>query len=110
LILRPYGALAAMGDSDSGSPTATSDNGATVPASVSGSDEAGAYFEQAKAAIRQERFDDAIVALQQILKRRPDDADALNLMGYSQRRTGRRWRGTLTISGPMNISASCTSH
>jgi Flp pilus assembly protein TadD len=81
------GALAAMGDSDSGSPPATPDDAAAAPASVAGG-EAAAYFQQAKAAIRQERFDHAIAALQQVLKPRPDDADALNLMGYSQRRTG----------------------
>ena len=80
-------ALAAMGDSDSGSPTAAPEKAGNAPASAEGG-EAEAYFQQATGAIRQERFDAAIGALQQVLDRRPNDADALNLMGYSQRRTG----------------------
>jgi tetratricopeptide (TPR) repeat protein len=83
LMLPLGGARAAMGDSDSGSPTA-----APVNAGSAEDGEAASYFQQAKVAIKQDRFDAAIAFLRQVLERRPNDADALNLMGFSMPKTG----------------------
>jgi tetratricopeptide (TPR) repeat protein len=50
--------------------------------------EAGALMKKATMQVDMKQYRDAVATLQMILKNDPKSADALNLLGYSQRRLG----------------------
>jgi len=57
--------------------------------SSSSESKSDAGFRKAEKAVKAKEFDKAIPLLQDVLKEDPTNADALNYLGYSQRKTGK---------------------
>ena len=75
----------------------------TAPAAQSG-------YAEAKAAVDAGRYPDALKLLAAVLKAEPRNADALNLMGYSNRKMNRmaeaaRWYGAALKANPKHLGA-----
>jgi tetratricopeptide (TPR) repeat protein len=69
-------------------PMAVAGNNVEMPKLASNDAEANAYFEQAQVALKSQQYYVAIDDLQRVLQKLPNNADALNLIGFSKRKTG----------------------
>ena len=68
-------------------PAAALAAGSSSSASTGDSD-ADSSYSMAKTAIAQFKYDEAKGYLEKVLATKPDDADALNLMGFTERKLG----------------------
>jgi tetratricopeptide (TPR) repeat protein len=61
---------------------------ADMPRLASNDAEANSYFEQAQIALKHQQYYVVIEDLQKVLEKLPNNPDALNLIGFSKRKTG----------------------
>jgi tetratricopeptide (TPR) repeat protein len=65
-----------------------SGNDVEMPKLASNDAEANSYFEQAQVALKNQQYYIVIDDLQKVLQKLPNNPDALNLIGFSKRKTG----------------------